>query len=48
MGFLLATHARLMQQRDVMNNLTKTEENHRDSLCIAILENLAILPSVEL
>ena len=45
---MLAGYCHLMRQRDVGEAaFTKTEENHRDSILITILENPAIQPAAE-
>jgi hypothetical protein len=45
---VLAGYCRLMQHRDVTRGaFGKNEENHRDSICITILENPAIKPVAE-
>jgi hypothetical protein len=45
---VLAGYCHLMQQRDVIGKaFKKTEENHRDSIWITILENPAIKPVAE-
>jgi hypothetical protein len=43
---VLIGYCHLMRQRDVIGNaFKKTEENHRDSIWVTILENLAIKAS---
>src|SRR3954463_10160041 len=45
---VLSGYCHLMRQRDVIGNaFTKTEEHHRDSIWITILENPAIKPVAE-
>lgn len=45
---VLKGYCSLMRQRDVVGDaLAKSEENHRDSLWITILENPAIQPKAE-
>jgi hypothetical protein len=45
---VLSGYCHLMQQRDIGRDaFTKTEEHHRDSILITILENPAIQPMVE-
>jgi hypothetical protein len=45
---VLIGYCHLMRQRDVIRNaFKKTEENHRDSIWVAILENPSIQPLAE-
>jgi hypothetical protein len=45
---VLTGYCHLMRQRDFIENaFKKTEENHRDSIWVTILENPAIKPAVE-
>jgi hypothetical protein len=45
---VLVKYCQPMRQRDVIGNaFTKTEEHHRDSIWVTILENLAIKPVAE-
>jgi hypothetical protein len=45
---VLIGYCHLMRQRDVIGNaFKKTEENHRDSIWVTILENPAIQPVAE-
>jgi hypothetical protein len=45
---VLVGYCDLMRQRDIVGNaFVKTEENHRDSIWVAILENPAIKPMAE-
>ena len=45
---VLARYCQLMRQRDVIGNtFAKTEEHHRDSIWVTILENPAIKPVAE-
>jgi hypothetical protein len=45
---ILVGYCHLMRQRDVIGDaFTKTEEHHRDSIWVTILENPAIKPTAE-
>lgn len=45
---VLAGYCRLIRQRDIKGNaFLKSEEQHRDSISVTILENPAIKPAVE-